>query len=385
MYMVAGRTDYRGMALPEKDSDAAPALKEIFNMARIHHIADEASAVSPAFDRERFIADCAGDLDQLSLMARLRRVAESLHAALPGDYTSNVAVLRELAPRLNSGFVTMALPEYVALYGAEDFETSMEVLKYLTTFGSSEFAVRHFLRRDLSRTLAVMERWAHDENEHVRRLASEGSRPRLPWSFRIRPLMLDPSPIAPILETLKADPSLYVRRSVANSLNDITKDNPTWALDRIESWSLDNNDTAWIARHALRSLIKQGDRRALMVIGAGKAAQVKLSDLAVSPAAITLGQTIEIAFELRSTADEPQRLVVDYAIHYVKKSGGSAAKVFKLKTLDLAAHAIERVRKRQAIANFTTRVHYPGRHEIEILVNGEVHGRTAFELLPDAP
>lgn len=368
--------------MPDKSPEAAPALKEIFNEARIHHIADAARAVCPAFDRERFLAGCLGDLEQLSLMARLRRVAESLHTALPGDTHANIAVLRALAPRLNSGFVTMALPEYVALHGSGDFEASMAALKFFTAFGSSEFAVRPFLQRDLSRTLAVMEQWAHDENEHVRRLASEGSRPRLPWSFRIRPLMEDPSPLAPILEALKADPSPYVRRSVANSLNDITKDHPAWVLDRIERWPLDDPATAWIAKHALRSLIKRGDPRALAVIGAGKPARVAVRDLAVSPAAISLGQTIEIAFALASTADEPQRLVIDYAIHYVKKSGGGAARVFKLKTLDLAAGAIERVRKRQSIANFTTRVHYPGRHEIEILINGQIHGRTAFELLP---
>ncbi|WP_394778645.1 DNA alkylation repair protein [Undibacterium sp.] len=363
----------------EQGPEAAPALKEIFNAQRIRHIADETRAVCPAFDKKRFMA-AMGDLEPLSLMARLRRVAESLHVALPGDFKANVAVLRALAPRLNSGFVTMALPEYVALYGADDFKTSMDALKYLTTFGSSEFAVRHFLQRDFPRTLAVMQKWAHDKDEHVRRLASEGSRPRLPWSSQIKPLMVDPSPIAPILEALKADPSLYVRRSVANSLNDITKDNPSWALDCIEQWPLDDAHTAWIAKHALRSLIKKGNSRALAVIGAGKEARVALSGLGVSPATITLGQTIEIAFELASTADEAQRLIIDYAIHYVKKSGRPAAKVFKLKTLELAAGDAARVQKRQSITNFTTRVHYPGLHEIDILVNGQILGRTAFEL-----
>lgn len=368
--------------MSDQDTQAAPALKEIFNAERIHHIADEAAGVLPAFDRKRFLAGTLGDLQDLSLMARLRRVAESLHAAMPGDYRTNLGVLRDLAPRLNSGFVTMALPEYVAIHGAEDFEASMEALKVFTTFGSSEFAVRHFLRRDLERTLAVMKGWSRDENEHVRRLASEGSRPRLPWSFQIKPLMADPSPLASILDALKADPSLYVRRSVANNLNDITKDNPTWALDRIESWPLEDPGTGWIAKHALRSLIKKGDRRALAVIGAREAAQVALSDLEITPRAIALGETITLSFELRSTAGQSQRLVVDYAIHYVKKSGATSPKVFKLKTLTLAAHEIERLRKTQVIADFTTRAHYPGRHEVEIFVNGKACGRAAFDLLP---
>ncbi|WP_341644416.1 DNA alkylation repair protein [Thauera sp. SDU_THAU2] len=362
-------------------ADAAPALKEIFDEQCIQHFADEAGQVSSAFDRQSFLA-CFGDLDRLSLMARVKRVAEGLHVALPGDFRSNVATLRELAPRLNNRFITLVLPEYVAFYGTDDFETSMDALKFFTNFGSSEFAVRHFLRRDLPRTLKVMEAWARDDNEHVRRLASEGSRPRLPWSFRIKPLMLDPSPLVPILDALKDDPSLYVRRSVANNLNDIAKDNPAWALDRIERWPLGDAGTAWIAKHALRSLIKKGEPRALAVIGAGGEPQVKLTDLGLSPPVIRLGQSIELEFVLSSTTNETQRLVVDYAIHYVKKSGSVAPKVFKLKVLELAGNAVERVRKRQTIANFTTRVHYPGHHAMEILVNGQVLGRTSFELLP---
>lgn len=364
----------------DEKTEAAPALKHIFSAERIRHIADETSALSPDFDRRVFLTAC-GEVEMLSLMARMRRVAQGLQAALPGPYEANIAVLRELAPRLGSSFITLILSEYVAVYGADHFDASMAALEFFTRFGSSEFAVRHFLIRDPVRTLAVMERWARDPNEHVRRLASEGSRPRLPWSFQIKPLMTDPSPLRPILDLLNNDPSLYVRRSVANSLNDITKDNPVWALDCIEQWPLQDSGTAWIAKHALRSLIKKGDQRALAIVGAGKPARVSLTDLRVSPAEITLGEEIEIGFRLEATVDEPQRLVIDYTIYYVKKSGSVAAKVFKLKTLDLTASGTHTVRKRQLIANFTTRVHYAGRHEIEILINGQPFGRTAFDLL----
>jgi 3-methyladenine DNA glycosylase AlkC len=368
--------------MTDEGSGAAPALKEIFNAGRMRHIATELALVRPDVDGERFLAGTLDGLDALSIMQRLRRVAEALRAALPDDYLEGLAVLRALAPRLNHGFVTMALPEYVALYGLDDFDASMEALKDFTVFGSSEFAVRPFLKRDLDRTLAVMAGWAHDPNEHVRRLASEGSRPRLPWSFRLEPLTADPSRLAPILEALKADPSLYVRRSVANSLNDITKDNPGWALDRIEGWDLGDARTAWIAKHALRSLIKRGDRRALAVVGAAGRAEVALHDLRVQPARIRLGDRIALSFRLESRAASPQRLVVDYAVHYVKKNGASSAKVFKLKALTLAPHATETFRREQAIRDFTTRVHYPGRHAVEVMVNGEVMGRTAFELEP---
>ena len=362
------------------DTQTAPALKEIFNRARLTHIAEETAAVYPGFDTRKFLAAANAGLDDLSLMARLQRVSVLLHEGLPADYRKALKVLRALAPRLNSRFVTLILPEFVARYGADDFDVSMEALKYFTAFGSSEFAVRHFLRIDLARGLKTMEAWSRDDDEHVRRLASEGSRPRLPWSFRIEPLMVDPSPVAVILDNLKADTSLYVRKSVANHLNDITKDNPGWALDKIESWSLEDPSTAWIAKHALRTLIKKGDKRALTVMGAGEKADVRLHDLRVHPKAIKLGERISVSFRLDSTSKRAQKLVVDYAIHYVKNSGATSAKVFKLKALTLAAGESVTLARGQEIRDFTTRVHYEGRHAVDILVNGECLGQGYFEL-----
>lgn len=362
-------------------TQAAPALKEIFNLARLQHIAEQTTAVYPAFDTPAFLAHVAHDLQDQSLMQRLNRVSRGLNAGLPADYAQALGILYELAPRLNSSFVSLILPEYVALYGLQDFDRSMQALKFFTTFGSSEFAVRHFLRLDLERAMGILRVWSKDENEHVRRLASEGSRPRLPWSFRIEPLRVDPTPVLSILDNLKADSSLYVRKSVANHLNDITKDNPDWVLDYIEGWSLENPNTAWIARHALRSLIKQGNRRALTIMGAGHQAEVLVEQLSVSPATISLGETLELSFRVTSTAQHSQRLIIDYAIHYVKKSGGTSAKVFKLKTLDLGAGESVIVTRKPQLRNFTTRVHYPGRHELDVLINGECLAKSGFDLL----
>ncbi|AZD15275.1 DNA alkylation repair protein [Pseudomonas chlororaphis] len=362
-----------------------PALKEIFNAERLEHIAEEMLAVYPAFDHRGFLAHANKGLAELSVMQRLARVSESLHTVLPADYEANLARLYDLAPRLDSRFVCMFLPHYVASYGGHAFERSMAALKYFTAFGSSEFAIRPFLASDLSRTLAVLQDWAGDDNEHVRRLASEGSRPRLPWSFRLERIQADPSLAAPILECLKADPSLYVRKSVANHLNDISKDHPDWLLGLLEGWPLDNPHTAWIARHALRSLIKQGHRRALALVGAGHAPQVTLHGLRVEPAVIRLGERINLSFALESTADASQRLVVDYAIDYVKASGGTRAKVFKLKAFTLPAKAREQLGRAQHIRELSTRRHYPGRHALHILVNGERLGSTAFEIQPPAP
>jgi 3-methyladenine DNA glycosylase AlkC len=361
---------------------SSPALKEIFNAERLQHIATEMTAIYPAFDAKAFLKLAKTGLADLSVMQRMARVSECLHAVLPLGYEASLEVLRALAPRLNSGFVSMSLPHYVATYGAERFDLSMDALKYFTAFGSSEFAIRYFLRRDIERSLKLMHDWSLDDNEHVRRLASEGCRPRLPWSFRLEQVQADPRLAANILDNLKADSSLYVRKSVANHLNDITKDHPEWVLELIEGWSLDDKHTAWIARHALRSLIKQGNQRALAIMGAGGKPEVEIIDAQVNPPVIGLGDKITLSFAVKSTVEDSQRLVIDYAIDYVKANGSTSAKVFKLKALTLAGKNTELISRGQHIKELTTRRHYAGKHAVHILVNGERLASTAFEILP---
>ncbi len=362
------------------ETEAAPALKEIFNRDRLRHIAGETHAAYPGFDTKQFLALAARDLDALSIMQRMRQIAESLGAVLPDDFGKSIAILKKVAPRLNHGFAAIVLSEYVALFGQTQFKASMDALAFFTRFGSAEFAIRHFLRADFPRTLAVMENWARHENEHVRRLASEGSRPRLPWSFALPLLIAEPHHTATILDTLKADPSETVRRSVANHLNDITKDNPAFALKRVASWPLDEPHTAWIVKHALRSLIKKGDRAALAIIGAGEKPKVRIDGFSVTPKRLRLGDRVTLSATIVSRARKPQRLVIDYAIHYVKKRGETSRKVFKLKELVLAPSETALISRSQMVKNFTTRVHYAGRHQVELLVNGESLARGFFDL-----
>ncbi len=358
----------------------APALKEMFDAARFHGVAEALTVLDPKFDAQQFLRLCLAGLDDLTLMQRLRRMTESLHAVMPADYRKSLGLLQELAPRIDKAFVTLVLPDYVGLYGHGHFEASMKALKFFTRFGSSEFAVREFLKRDLPRTLAVMEVWSRDHDEHVRRLASEGCRPRLPWSFQLGALIADPAPVVPILENLKADPSLYVRKSVANHLNDITKNHPDWVMDRLGDWPLENPPTAWIARRALRTLIKSGNPRALQLIGATGKPEVLVHGLSLHPATLHLGDRFTLTFTLTSQAARTQRLVVDYAVHYVKKSGETSPKVFKWKELTLDPGAAVSLSRAQTIRDFTTRVHHDGHHAVEILINGERLAGTAFVL-----
>lgn len=366
--------------MPESALQSAPALKEIFNHQRLRHIATEVAAVFPLFPAERFLTRASRDLDALGIMQRLRQVAVSLHESLPGGFAANAGTLRAVAPRINHGFASMVLPEYVALYGLDHGDAALDALKFLTRFGSSEFAVRHFLNRDLPGTLAVMEQWSLDDDDHVRRLASEGCRPRLPWSFQLRPLIADPSPTARILENLKRDPSAYVRKSVANHLNDIAKDHPGWVLEKLSGWPKDDRRTAWIVKHGLRTLIKNGDPQALTLIGASGKALVRVEEFRVTPDSFALGGSIRISARMVSTSPQPQRLVVDYAIHYVKKGGGTSRKVFKLKELTVEAFATCALAITQTVRDFTTRKHYPGHHRLELMVNGETLAESGFTL-----
>lgn len=356
-------------------------MKDILGPVALTVVADAGTAASPRFDRTVFLAAATPGLEALSVMERVRHIADALHGALPGEYPQALAVLRAMGPRLTHAFQGFVLAEYVARYGLHDVERSMEALADLTRHGSAEFAIRPFLARDPTRVLAQMRAWAEHSDAHVRRLASEGARPRLPWATRVPALKEDPTLAAPILERLKADPSLYVRKSVANHLNDIGKDRPDWLVERLSGWSRDDPRTAWIVRHALRSRIKQGDPAALALVGARPDVAVTVMGFAIAPASITLGETIVITAALTSDAQSDQRLVVDYRVHYVRAGGRTTAKVFKWKTFDLGAGASVSLATRQVIRDFSTRRHHPGRHAVELLVNGRVMASAAFDLL----
>ena len=363
------------------EDDSATALKHMFNADRFTHIAKAACSINSAFDGARFFQLTTTSLDERSIMQRLRQTAVSLETCLPGHFTQQLETLYALAPKINHGFVSMILPEFVALYGQDHFAESMDALKYFTQFGSSEFAVRHFLLKDMGRTLTTMQQWAEDENDHVRRLASEGCRPRLPWSFQIKALIEDPTPVAPILQALKSDPALYVRKSVANHLNDITKDHPEWVISLFSTWPEDNPHSQWIIRHALRSLIKQGDQKALTLIGVAGKPDIDIIRFDVSPNQIALGDVITFQVDIQSRSDNTQKLVIDYAIHYVKQNGKTSRKVFKLRTTELAALGRLDLSSRQTIKDFTTRKHYAGKHIVELIINGEMVAQQAFSLI----
>ena len=359
----------------------AEPLKEMFNAAYYTRLAAAFRKTYGAFPSDQFQEDALRGIDPRSLNERMRHTAITLRQHLPQDYKKAIEIMQSVISDTPRGYTNLLFPDFVGLYGRTDFETSMQALKHFTHFGSSEFAIREFLRDDFPRTIAVMKTWATDPSDHVRRLASEGSRPRLPWSFKLDAVLQDPTLTQPILQTLRADDALYVRKSVANHLNDLSKDHPDYMLDLVQHWDQSNPHTAWIIKHAARTLIKKGNPKSLSLFAFEADTQVQLQDLQLSSHHLNLGDTLTFSFTLHSQKPTPQKLVIDYRVHYPKPSGQTTTKVFKLKELILPPSATATITKSQTFKDFSTRTHAPGTHRIDILINGHTAATSQFNLI----
>ena len=358
----------------------AEALKNHFGTDVPATIAAMVKAVHADFAAAAFVRDALSGYDALELMPRGRHIARALHRHLPAHVPSALEILVAATSRDNQrsvpagmgGFLFMPHCFFVAEYGLDDFEPSMRALYALTQRFTAEFAIRPFLVRHPRATLERLAQWARDPNDHVRRLVSEGTRPRLPWAPRLPAFQADPSPVLALLELLRDDPSQYVRRSVANNLNDIGKDHPQLLADVARRWMVDAPaPRQWVVRHALRWAVKNGDPAALQVLGFGQAARVEVSEVAITPARVSIGASLSVRFALRNRLSRPQDVLVDLQVHFVKANGSPSAKVFKLKTLRLAAHETVQLQKKLSLAEMTTRKHYPGAHAVDVLGNGK--------------
>ncbi|HGG57748.1 MAG TPA: DNA alkylation repair protein, partial [Nannocystis exedens] len=329
------------------------------------------------------------DLDRLELKERVTKVAATLARFLPKNYPDAVKIIVQAGKTWDPGeagdplrgFAAWPLFDFIAERGIGDLRRSMAALRSITHLFSAEFAVRPFILRYPKRAFAELTKWTRHRDEHVRRLASEGTRPRLPWATRIQPLIDDPSPVLALLEHLKDDPAAYVRRSVANNLNDIAKDHPELVIDLCEAW-LEGASTErrWIVERATRTLVKAGHPRVWGLLGFTKRPKVAVSPLRLSCRRVSIGDDLSLRLTISSEARSRQRLAVDYRVYFMKAKGEQRPKVFKLKVLELAAAEVIEISKRHSFRRISTRKYYPGRHAIELLVNGEARGRAEFEL-----
>jgi 3-methyladenine DNA glycosylase AlkC len=273
------------------------------------------------------------------------------------------------------------LTHFVASHGLDHPDAALDALAEMTRRFTAEFALRPFLLRHPDRTLARLAAWSRSPDQHLRRAASEASRPRLPWGIRLAPYVADPEPVIRLITPLRADPEPYVRRSVANNLNDIAKDHPERVLAIAEAWWAEGSaDTRALVRHALRTLIKAGHPRALGLLGYTVPARVVVEDLRLSRPVITLGETQELTCTLRSTADAPQRLLVDFLLGMARARGRRGEKVFKGRQLTLSPRGSDRLVFRLPLRAVTTRRYYAGLHSLRLLVCGERRESLSFEL-----
>ncbi|MEO1448396.1 MAG: hypothetical protein AAFV07_02650 [Bacteroidota bacterium] len=355
-------------------------LKDLYSPEFLQNLAVDIADAYPAFSQEAFVTSVFADnWVDLELKERMAHICQCLRTHIPLPYAEVLEVLKATAAKQKWGFEYVFFPEYVSTFGLkEDWETNMNALEEFTKYGTSEFAIRFFIQQDTERVMSRMLAWADHENHHVRRFASEGCRPRLPWGIGLTSFKKDPSLIWPILEKLKADPEDYVRRSVANNANDIAKDHPDQVLDTFSRWQQNEHEhTNWIIKHGSRTLLKQAHPKALALFGYGDPEAIAVEALALTPETLAIGETLTFSFKLHTP--EKAKLRIEYIIDYVKSNGKTGPKVFHVseQSYDAGTHSFER---EQSMRQMSTRKHYPGAHTLHVRINGVVKNSLEFTL-----
>jgi 3-methyladenine DNA glycosylase AlkC len=368
-------------------------LKELLiNKKKVERIAADIARVWSDFDQKNFVKEVVGKFPPLELKARIDWISQNLRKHLPQDFKEATNILLKAMPKENDptltdndfgDFIHAPFTHFVALYGREKklVKFALSSLKEMTKRFSAEDSIRYFLNAFPQETLAEIEKWAKDKNYHVRRLASEGTRPKLPWSQKIS--IHHGKPLS-ILNNLFFDKTRYVVRSVANHVNDISKIDSKLAIETLSTWKKqaqqNEAEMEYIIKHALRTLIKNGDKKALALLGVGHAKNVSIKNLMLS-STVKMNSPLTFSFALQSLADE--KLIIDYVIYFVNKSGkATSKKVFKLKTLNMKKGQTVRFQKSHMMRQFmTTRTLNTGKHKFALQINGETMFEKPFTLV----
>ncbi|HNE28074.1 MAG TPA: hypothetical protein PLW66_02850 [Saprospiraceae bacterium] len=366
----------------------AEPLKNLLSRSLLESFAAEMKAVHPSFPTQDFIKNVfSGIWDGLELKQRIRHISHSLRNNLPAEYAEALALLVKTTQnkidregeQLN--FWYSFLPDFVETYGVEHPDESLPALETITRLSSAEFAIRPFLLRYPERLYAQMLVWSRHPSPMVRRLSSEGFRPRLPWGMGVPALKRDPAPILPVLENLRDDPAETVRRSVANNLNDIAKDHPELVLDIAQRWYGQSPQTDWVVRHACRGLLKKGHPAALAHFGFEQGITGVSVDSLQLTGPVAIGSALDFSFVVKNDNPDTVTLRIEYGIDYLTGTGKVSSKVFKIKEMVMPAGASESIARRQRFTDFTTRKHYPGLHRLRILVNGMALTEQTFQVV----
>ena len=354
-------------------------LKNRYSPELINSIADHALIHYPKFDKKDFIESVLTEQwESLELKERMRCIAVTLKQYFPSNYAESVNILLRVAAEF-SGLAHMCFPDYIELYGLEDFDTSMMALENLTSGSTSEFAIRPFIIKHPEQTMKQMKSWSNSNNEHVRRLASEGCRPRLPWAMALPDFKRDPQPLLEILTSLINDQSLYVRRSVANNLNDISKDHPETVIAIAEEYLGQNKDVDWVIKHACRGLLKQGHKKVLSLFGYTDAHHTKIESFKADKR-VKLGERLNFEVKLSTQSKTLGKLRLEFEIDFMKANGKLAGKIFKIGEGDYLQQK-KSIDKYFSFKPISTRKYYLGEHRITLVINGEKLNSINFKLV----
>ncbi|MGE0562589.1 MAG: DNA alkylation repair protein [Flavobacteriales bacterium] len=356
-------------------------LKEELNKEFISRLADEFFLADKSFQKKAFIVEVLdSDWEVLELKQRMRKITNTLYNYLPFTFEKQVEQILKIAPKF-SGIQGFIFPDFVQVYGLDNFEVSIRALELLTQYSTSEFAVRPFIEKYPNQSTKQLLIWSKSNNHHIRRLSSEGSRPKLPWAQLLRNFIKDPNPVLPILENLKNDESLYVRKSVANHLNDISKNHPKLVLDICKKWHGKTKNTDWIVKHALRTLLKAGNKEALAIFGTANAEKIEVEELSLSSSKLKIGEEFTFSFHVQNFNKIEQTLRLEYIIHFIKSNGTLSPKIFKISEAMFSSNTKKQLIRKHKFADLTTRKHYAGKHQLSIVVNGDVKSSVEFDLV----
>jgi len=353
-------------------------FKAWFNAELVAELAARLHEAEPDFARDVFVRLAVGGLEDLEMTGRTKQIADAMHAALPGPIERGLGALaRSLTAPLTDadditthGYRFWPYSEFIARYGVPSVDASFHAMLELTQRFSSEFAVRPFLAADLAGTLARLTKLVNHPNLHVRRWVSEGTRTRLPWGMGV-PGLKDALPSRlTLLAALRHDPELYVRRSVANHLGDILKDDIEAGLDILRAWQADQHPHVdWIIRHAARTQLKAGHPGALALFGQGAVPVAKVT-FSATPDRLRVGQTAALAVSFEFKQEGSASLRIDYALTSPGKSGRPSRKVFRWADRQAEVGDLVSLQTIHAFIPRSIRAVYPGTHLFEVVVNG---------------
>lgn len=376
----------------------AEAFKNMFNEGFFDRFSKDLKRVINDLDAHAFVSQVMDDeWENREFKQRIAHITFILKQFMPADYREAVAKIIELLDYVEKTMPDfskiddtkfgltleygMVLDNYVEQYGIDDYETSIRAIEKITQFTSCEFVTHPFIVRYPEKMMAQMLVWSKHPHWGVRRLASEGCRPRLPWAMALPDLKKNPAPILPILENLKNDPAKSVRLSVANNLNDISKDNPEVVIDLAKKWYGQSIEVDWVVKHGCRTLLKSGNAEIMELFGLGSAKHIEIEEFRILTPEVKVGNSLEFRFNLLNNNKEKTKIRLEYGIHYQKANGTLTKKVHKISETEYAANSTKQITRKHSFKVVTTRKFHLGLHQVAVIINGHEFEKYDFELI----